>query len=355
MKRRTRLIIKLTATAVVIASVVVARFLSNGGVAQFGIRQAALFVAFGVSSLVLFAFVVTDFDRWTETVRPVPKRLVRRSVGRLTRRVRRAGAWMLALYGATMAWLWSRVGAALGSVTARSARQVTRFSSWVTRAAGAVLADVGSGLTVMWMWIARALTWAVVHLGEGLTVGWAWAVRRGERALVVYRGVLHRSWTAIGHGVSWTAVHSGEALAVAWAWVARSGERGLVRYRAVMQWLWSIAGRVAHWAASRVATALRVLWTYVARGLAWTFRVFRSGLRRAWLSVAGRGDEARPKPIRRWYTATVDSAFGIPPDGTSVDVFGGRVGPTNHKRRESETVGAPAPGAPEGTDDDAAL
>src|SRR5262249_60710876 len=113
--------------------------------------------------------------------------------------------------------------------------------------------------------------------------------------------------------------------------------------------------RASHGPASRVAAAVRVLWTCVGRGRAWTFRVFGSGLRGAWLSVAGRGDEARPKPIRRWYTATVDSAFGIPPDGTSVDVFGGRVGPTNHKRRESETVGAPAPGAPEGTDDDAAL
>jgi hypothetical protein len=71
--------------------------------------------------------------------------------------------------------------------------------------------------------------------------------------------------------------------------------------------------------------------------------------------VAGRGDEPTPKPIRRWYTATVDAAFGIPPDGTSVDVFGGRVAPAGRERRESETVGAAAPRTPKGTDDDAAL
>jgi hypothetical protein len=42
------------------------------------------------------------------------------------------------------------------------------------------------------------------------------------------------------------------------------------------------------------------------------------------LAAVGRGDEPTPKPIRRWYSATVDSAFGIPPDDASVDVFGGR-------------------------------
>lgn len=333
MKRRTRLIIKLTATAVVIASVVLARQISDSGVARFGIGQAALFFAFGISSIVLFAVVVTDFDQWTETVPPVPKRLVRRSIARVTRRMRRAGAWALAGFGAAMTWLWSRVGGALGTAAARSTHGLTRFWSWVARAAGAVLTDVGTGLTVFWMWI----------------------VRGSLRSLVVYRAVMHRLWTPVGHGLAWAAVRSGAGLTVAWAWVVRSGLRALVLYRAGMQFLWSIVARVARWAASHAATALRVLWTAVARGLAWMFRHSRSALRRAWLAVAGRGDEPTPKPIRRWSRATVDAAFGIPPDGTSVDVFGGRVAPPGGRSRESETVGAPAPRRPGGTDDDAAL
>lgn len=336
MKRRTRLIIKLTASAVVIVSVVLARFLSDDDVAQFGIGQAALFLAFGVSSIVLFALVVTDFDRWVETVPPVPKRIVRRSVGRVTRRVRLAGAWVLAGFGAAMTWLWSRVGAVLASVIAYSARRLTQF----------------------WSWIARGGAWALARSGAGITVVWVWAVRGGVRALIVHRTVMQRLWTSVGHGCAWTVVRAGGGLSGAWAWAVRGGERGLVRYRAAMQWLWSTVARAARWAASRAATGLRVMWTGVARGLAWTSGRCRAGLRRAWLAVAGRGDEPTPKPIRRWYTATVDAAFGIPPDGASVDVFGGRVAPPGHDgggSRESEKVGAPRALTSQGTDDDAVL
>lgn len=352
MKRRTRLIIKLTATAVVIASVVLARLLSDDDdVANFGIGQAALFLAFGVSSIVLFAVVVTDFDRWTETVPPVPKRAVRRSVGRVTRRVRRAGAWALALFGFVMTWFWSRVGGALGWLVTRAARRLTWFWSWVARAEGAVLARVGLGLTLLWVWVLRGASWS----GDGITVLWASAVRGGERALVAYRGAMQRFWTAVGRGLAWALVRSGEGLTVAWAWAVRGGVRALVRYRAGMQWLWSRAERAGRWAGSRAAVVLGVVWTGAARGAAWTLSRCRSGLGRAWLAVAGRGDEPTPKPIRRWYTATVDAAFGIPPDDTSVDVFGGRVTPAGRERRESETVGATVSHTPKGTDDEAAL
>jgi hypothetical protein len=331
--RRTRLIIKLTATAVVIASVVLARLLSNDDVARFGFGQAMLFLVFGLASIVLFAVVVTDFDRWTETVPPVPKRVVRRSVGRVTTRVRRAGAWALALFGAVMTWFWSRVGAALGVAMSRVASRLTWFWSWVARAEGAVLANIGSGLT--WFW--------------------ASAVRDGTRALVAYRAVMHRVWTTVGHGVAWAAVRTGEGLTVVWILAVRGGVRALVVYRAAMQWFWSTLAHAARRAAGRGATALRVAWTGMARGGAWTFRWCRSALGRAWLAVAGRGDEPTPKPIRRWYTATVDAAFGIPPDETSVDVFGGRVAPPGREGRTAETVGAPAPRTSRGADDDAVL
>jgi len=331
--RRTRLIVKVTATAAVIASVVTARLISDDDVANFGVAQAALFLVFGVASIVLFAVVVTDFDRWTETLPPVPKGVVRRVVGRATKRVRDAGAVALAVFGAGMTWFWSRVGAAIGTVTAGSARRLTRFWSWVARAEGALLARVGSGLA--WFW--------------------TWAVRGGVRALIAYGAVMHHFWTAVGHGFAWTAVQLGASLTWFWTWAVRGGARALVLYRAAMQWVWSTVALAARWVATRTATVLRVMWTSLARGGEWTLRHCRSALRRAWLAVAGRGDEVTPRPIRRWYTATVDAAFGIPPDGTSVDVFGGRVAPVGRETRTSEPVGAPARRTPEGADDDAAL
>ena len=333
MGRRTRLIVKITATAAVVASVVTARLVSDDNVANFGLGQAALFLVFGVSSIVLFAVVVTDFDRWTETLPPVPKGAVRRSVGRATKRVRHAFGAVLAVFGAAMTWFWSRVGAAIGRVTASSARRVTGFWSWVARAEGAVLTSLGRGLTWFWTWV----------------------VRGGVRALVVYGAVMHRFWTGVGHGFAWAAVRAGAGLTWFWMWAVRAGVRALVLYRGAMQRIWSTVELAARWAGTRAATALRVMWTGAARGGGWTLRRCRSGFERAWLAVAGRGDEATPKPIRRWYTATVDAAFGIPPDGTSVDVFGGRVAPVGRQRRTSEPVGARAPRTPDGADDDAVL
>jgi hypothetical protein len=354
-ERRTRLIIKLTATAVVIVSVVLARQISDGDVARFGIAQAALFFAFGISSIVLFAFVVTDFDRWTETVPPVPKRLLRRSIGRVTRRMRRAGEWTLAASGAAMVWFWSRVGGAIGTGTVRSARGVARFWMWILRGLVRGLVVYGTVMDRLWATVGHVSAWTLVRSGAGLTVAWAWAVRGGVRALVVYGTVMDRLWATVGHVSAWTSVRSGAGLTVAWAWAVRGGVRALVLYRGAMQWLWSIASHAARWAAIAAAAALRVLWAGVGRGLAWTLRQCRSGLRRAWLAVAGRGDEPTPKPIRRWYKESVDAAFGIPPDGTSVDELGGRVAPAGRERRTSEKVGVGARPAPEGTDDDAVL
>ena len=114
MKRRTQLIVKITASVVIVASAVFARLLSEDGVASFGAGQAALFFAFAMASLTLFVVVVFDFDKWVETVPPVPKRIVRGVIGRGATRVGRGIGWMLAYYGAGMTWVWSRVGAALG-------------------------------------------------------------------------------------------------------------------------------------------------------------------------------------------------------------------------------------------------
>jgi hypothetical protein len=67
-----------------------------------------------------------------------------------------------------------------------------------------------------------------------------------------------------------------------------------------------------------------VLGAAIARAGAWSLVLCGRGIKLLWWAAVGRGDEPTPKPIRRWYTATVDAAFGIPPDDASVDVFGGR-------------------------------
>jgi hypothetical protein len=303
-KRRTRLIVKCTATAVIVASVVLSRVISDGNVPEFGGGQAALFFAFAVASVTLFVFVIADFDKWVDTVPPVPKRALRRPVGRATRRVGGALAWVLAYVRAALGWVVRRATSALAWLWAGTVR----------------IAAVALGASV----------WTLVRAGNGLTVVWTQIVHGGTWALVRYRSAMHWMWLRMGHGLA----RSGEGLAWLWAEVAHRGLRELVRYRAAMQWLWL---RMAH-ALARLGEVLTVAWAGTARAGGWTLVRSRRGLRRAWLAAVGRGDEPTPRPIRRWYTATVDAAFGIPPDGTSVDVFGGRRAPA--ERREDETVGA---------------
>jgi hypothetical protein len=292
-KRRTRLIIKCTATAVIIASVVLSRVISDGNVPEFGGGQAALFFVFAVASITLFVFMIADFDKWVDTVPPVPKRALRRPVGRATRRVGGAVAWVLGYACAALHWLWA----------------------WTARIA-AVLFGV--------------FVWTLARAGNGVTVLSTQIVRGGRRGLVRYRVAMHWLWSRMGHGLA----RLGEGLTVLWAWLVRGGVRGLVHYRAAMNWLWS---RMGH-ALARLGDVLSLVWARTTRAGAWTLVRSGRGIRRAWLAAVGRGDEPTPTPIRRWYTATVDAAFGIPPDGTSVDVFGGRRAPA--ERREEETVGA---------------
>jgi len=109
-----------------------------------------------------------------------------------------------------------------------------------------------------------------------------------------------------------------------------------------MHWLWSTAGRLAARAFARVGAALAVLGAAIARAGAWSLVRSGRGIKRLWSAAVGRGDEPTPKPIRRWYTATVDSAFGIPPDDASVDVFGGRA--ASHVPNASEPGRAPSGG-----------
>ena len=344
MKRRTQLIVKITACAVIIASAVLARLLSEDGVTSFGVGQAALFLAFAMASLTLFVVVVFDFDKWVETVPPVPKRVVRGVVGRGATRVGRAVGWMLAYYGAAMTWVWSRVGTAVGSLVARSAASVAWLSAWSVRAASAVLVRYGAVMQRVWWTTGRAFASTLAHVGLWLSLLWVVLVRDGLRALVLYRAWMHWLWSGVGHAFVWTLTRTGEGQTVLWAAIAHGGVRALALYRAGMQRFWSATGRVVGWVAARAGAALSVLGAAIARAGAWSLARFGSGTKRLWWAAVGRGDEPTPKPIRRWYTATVDAAFGIPPDDdASVDVYGGRAAshmPTATSRTRGEKVGA---------------
>jgi hypothetical protein len=148
--------------------------------------------------------------------------------------------------------------------------------------------------------------------------------RTGLRALVLYRAAMQWLWAPVGHALVWTLSRTGEGLTVLWAAATHGGVRALVLYRTGMHWLWSNAGRVIARASVVIGAALTVVGAAIARAGAWSLVHSARGIKRVWLTTVGRGDEPTPKPIRRWYTATFDAAFGIPPDGASVDVFGGR-------------------------------
>ncbi len=161
-------------------------------------------------------------------------------------------------------------------------------------------------------------------MGVWLTSLWTVLVRGGMRALVVYRAAMHWLWSAVGHAFVWTLTHVGAGLTSLWMVLVSGGLRALVLYRAGMHRLWSVTGRVIARGAARVGGALNALSAAIARAGAWLLDRSETGIKRLWRAAVGRGDEPTPKPIRRWYTATVDAAFGIPPDDASVDVFGGR-------------------------------
>jgi hypothetical protein len=157
---------------------------------------------------------------------------------------------------------------------------------------------------------------------------------------------MQRAWSTTGRAFASVLAHVGKQLTALWAGVVRGSMGALVLYRTAMHWLWSTGGRLAARAFARVGATLAVMGAAIARAGAWSLVRCGRGIKRLWWAAVGRGDEPTPKPIRRWYTATVDSAFGVPPDDASVDVFGGRA--ASHVPNASEPgrapTGAAAPG-----------
>ncbi len=365
MSRRLRRIIQVSAAVVIVASLVVARVLSieSDRVGVLGVAQAGLFVAFAIAALTLFATVVMDFDRWVDTVPPVPKRPVRRLVGRNARRISRLLALVLAWYGAVMSWVWSTTGEALGWVLSRWVAGVSSLSVWLARAGtrvfsayrvGAhwvwsfvgrgfvwVLALVGEGLTWLWvsavqvgawvlvryragahwLWLSsgRGFVWVLGRVGDGLTWLWVSAVQVGAWVLVRYRAGARWLWLSAGRGFAWVLARVGGGMTWLWVWVVRAGGSGWAAFRAGMRWLWLSAGRRFVWVLVRVGDGLSWLWAWVVRASSSLIVRLGAAVSQRWRAAFGRERVRTSTPRRPWYSSAVDSVLGIPPEGVLRD------------------------------------
>ena len=305
-----------SAAVVIVGSLVLARVLSLSSDRDgfLAVAQAGLFVLFAVAALTLFAAVVMDFDRWVDTVRPVPKRVARRWIGRCVRSICRVVAWVFALYGGLMTWIWSTVGEALGGVIGRA----------------------GSALLWLWVWVGRSLSWVLGRSSVGLTSLWAWLVRAGEWLLVRYRVVAGLVWSWASRALSWALDRSGVGLTLLWARLVRAGTTALVLYRTVLRGVCLAVGRAFVWVLARIGAALTWLWSFIARTGVAFLMLCRSTSVRIWRAAVGREDAPKRKPLRGWYGAAVDSAFGIPPEGVTLDPVrlrrGRRAMPANRPR-----------------------
>jgi len=149
-KRRALVVIEATTSALLVVSLAVVWMLPTHATGLLVEARGVAFGIFTLSAWTLLVAVLIDFDRWVGTVRPVPKRLVRRFVARVARALGRAPGWMLACYGAAMTWLWNAVLRAL---------------AWA-------LGGSGTALTRTWVWLTRAATWTLVRYRRALT--WTW-------------------------------------------------------------------------------------------------------------------------------------------------------------------------------------
>jgi hypothetical protein len=319
--RRTRRIIQVLAAVVIAASLVVARVLSveSDRVGVLGVAQAGLFVAFAIAALTLFATVVMDFDRWVDTVPPVPKRSVRRWVGRNARRISRLLALVLAWYGALMTWIWSTTGEALGWVLSRCVGGVSTLSVLSARAGTWVFSAYRIGAHWVWSWTGRGFVWVLGRVGEGLTWLWVSAVQSGAWVLVRYRAVAGWLWSSAGRGFVWVLGRVGEGLTWLWVWLVRAAGSGWAGFRAGMRWLWVSAGRGFVWVLGRVGDGLTWFWAWLVRACSLLLARCGAAVRPLLRATIGGERDATSTPRRRWYASAMDSVLGIPPEGTSLD------------------------------------
>jgi len=81
-KRRTLVVIEATTSALLVVSLAVVWMLPTHATGLLVEARGVAFGIFTLSAWTLLVAVLIDFDRWVGTVRPVPKRLVRRFVAR---------------------------------------------------------------------------------------------------------------------------------------------------------------------------------------------------------------------------------------------------------------------------------
>jgi hypothetical protein len=124
--------------------------------------------------------------------------------------------------------------------------------------------------------------------------------------------------------LAWSLGAAGTVLRLLWAWLVRAGVWLLVGYGAAMGWLWRSTTRALAWMLGFIGAVVTWLWTRFARAGAWLLVRCGAGIGQLWWAVVGHGDEAPAKPLRRMYTSAMDSAFGIPPAGISIDTVSRR-------------------------------
>ncbi len=178
-----------------VVSAVLAWMLRDG-VGAVAAGRAASFGVFAIASWTLLVAVLVDFDRWIDTVPPVPKRVVRRFVARSARRVGRALAWVLAVYGAAVGGLWSSAGLVLGWVLGRSGAALAWWWSTVVRVVGGALVWYRAAAGGVWSSAGRALAWVLVRAGAGLTRLWSTIARAIVWVFVLCALVITRLWWA---------------------------------------------------------------------------------------------------------------------------------------------------------------
>jgi hypothetical protein len=158
-----------------------------------------------------------------------------------------------------------------------------------------VLARVGECLTWLWVWSVRA-------------AGWAWAgFRTGMRGL----------WLSAGRGFAWALARAGGGLAWLWVWSVRAAGWAWAAFRTGMRGLWLSAGRALVWALGGAGQIVAAVWVWVMRAGQWLLARCGAGISWLWRSTLGRERVTTTSPRRPWYTTAVDTAFGIPPEGTS--------------------------------------
>jgi hypothetical protein len=274
--------------------------------------RVAAFGVFIVAAWTLLAAVLIDFDRWVDTVPPVPKRIVRRAVVRVARATGRVLARTLAWYGLVMTWLWSAALRVVVWALSRSGVAVTKTWTWSTRVGIRSLILYRAAMTLLWHAVARGASWTLRVTGAAVISAWIGLTRAGTWALIRYRTAMTTLWHAVAVAVTRTLRAVGTALTRTWISFSDAGTWTIARYRDAMTRLWNAVVLVVAWAIVNVGDPIGSAWTWAAtQAVALPAR--GAAAVRPLRTIAVRRRTAANGTERSWYHSAVDVAFGIPP------------------------------------------